>query len=1274
MKDVTSEKQKVLRLIWDCITTNDVMTVFSEHKHARDLSLIKELINESNNAVPSLEKHLLDRANDLDTIHKLVNDFSNVDNLDKLTDWFATSQYAFSEEIPNCIRAYHEDCSSAGLTEVCNKYDRAFIIISELTQLINSLQKHIRSEEKDGSFFEKNEMLCSSAISRWLELRGQLGDESSVNVKRIREYLVYMCALQRNLSNISKDLTGHENDRVRFAMPTRWFESEHWYLIHHPLNEEIEKVMRQNLAGVSRLDNIENAVLGFAREKFHIKDEDFLLTYLYCYILSNASSPAFDGVILRYRNLINIVKNKPLPKDHIATYILRYGMAVMRTKIYYMPEEAILVELLELLTSALSIAEPNRSPKLVRDLFFTKARINEVLHELPIAVSNYRDGLSIKGATHEVEPRAMAMSDLANTLIKMAPMTEARDREIISLFEQAIDILKNTMSPDLTAKTLINAAIYQSERTFGDPAINIERAISYLLRAREISNSLLDKMNSDKSDDSLIHHDVVIKTKILCASVYMTHGNLLKIRKYGYVKKQQSESSIIPEDQPKLIQISKLYEDGIAIIKGIPCELQAFLQLNLANLYVDLYKETEQENYLQRAQYSYDESIDLFTDARFKFRAIIARAGIELAAISTTTERIDNELKNIQVIFPPLASLKISLDTAKAHQMRGFLYRRRHFTTSEIADLSSSIIDLKKAFIIYTKESHLESAIDISRPLTASLIEKYFQLNDQDDLLEAERTLSEVSRMIDILWNSSQSVEWHQTVAMQHGDLFADLAWCRYKLGRSAATLRATSCLAKARELYQNIIDLPHNNPLITEERALFLEHIRRQMRADERMRWQVQEKAGADGSIISDLSNFQKQTDANRAMRSLVVPPEIVMSAESLEHRLQVFQSCTPRSIIIDYTISRWGGFAILRLQNGDDRIINIDLKLAELRDFLFNEDGGWFKIYAEYSKSITRRSFIEEYELKLKAWEEKLDELICFLSKKVIQPLFETEIQQLTESTVFICPGSLAGLPLHAASRLSDEYAPLFRNVQGFAYALTPALLPIGNSEAKKTDRVLCLLSDPAETEERVLKNSQREIVQIASYYAKLGKSVSIVASVRQRFGLSAIENYADSLNPLVNIIEEHATPEWLAKNFEKFDIIFYSGHGLAQGLVLSDSAGKPQIFSIGDALTLPSLSKAPIVHLSACETAHETISITGEVFSFASWLLRAGAHAVIGSSWDAIDRWSAMFSLDFHRALEETKSLTVSYCLALQRLSVTAPRKVDWCNFTLYLGGGM
>lgn len=1275
MENKILKKQEVLRLLWEATNAFDVMEIFVKHPAARDPSLIEELRKESNNAAEALAKHLLARAEDLDGIRNLILEFLKVDNLDKLVNWHSITKYTFTRNLRLCMEAFFDDKSDASTALEKTQYRIALSVSKELEKLLMSLQTYMTSKQHNDKFFEQNPLLCSSAIDRWLELRSKVDNEDTANVKRVREFLVIMCKMEKNFAEIRKRKPKKNSDeKVNIPRPSRWFESEHWYLLHPPLNDQIDEVINQNLTTrpPELVDVIEKAVLDFADKEFHVKDQDFLLAYTYCYLLSCGASEIFSSVFPRYECLIDKIKTSALPNDHKATAILRYGMAVLRTKIFGLPEKATLIKLTNLMNLATEMSDSTKSPKLVRDLHFTKARANELLYKSSEAVEDYRKGLRILGAEHELEPRAMALNDLANTLSKLPQMDEKRDIEITALYDEGISILKNTASPDLSAKLLLNAAIYQSERTFNDMAINAERAISYILQAREITSKMLKQFDEEESEIDLVNRDVLTKTRILHGTICMTYGNLLKSREYGSLDQSNGPSfSTIVEDQSPLVQISKLYEEGLSAVKDIPCELQGFLQFNLGNLYVDLYEITNQDNYLQRAMYAYDAADSLFTDERYKFRVIVQRANIELLATDSTLGQISDSVTNIQSILPGLTELSIPSDVARAQHICGLLYKKRFSLSGELHDLDSSVSFFTKALNIYKTESNPEAALTISRRLTGCLMARFFKTHNKSDLLETEKILKSATQLIDFLWNLSNSIEWHRTIAMQYGDLFADLAWCQFRLERNVSVLRLASCQAKARELFQTVSALPQNNPLASSERRLFLEQLRKQARSEERTRWELQEKASSEGSIIAEIEKISARMEKNSKLHSLISPPELPLSMAAIESQLAMFYSHSENTIIIDYTISRWGGFAITRLADGEFTSIAIDLNSIQLQNLLLKEGSGWLWMYYHYRDAVTLNLPINQYEERLQKWEEKQEEIIHLLSEKAVRPLASAIAQQLPGSTLIICPGSLVGLPLHAAAIAESNGQPLFRLVQGFAYALSTALLPQNKPNIACITQVLCILADPGETDEKVLKTSQREIVEISSLYAQQGRSVSLIASVRQLFGKSALARHLNDLHPAVRIIEERATPEWLAKNIEKFDMIFYSGHGISSGLVLSDDTGKSKIFSIEDALTMPALSRAPIVHLSACETAHENASVSGEVFSFASWLLRAGSKAVIASSWDAIDRWSTMFSIEFHQALQVTNSLTASYQQAVCKVSSVAPHKVDWCNFMLYLG---
>src|SRR5262249_54770367 len=131
---------------------------------------------------------------------------------------------------------------------------------------------------------------------------------------------------------------------------------------------------------------------------------------------------------------------------------------------------ATLEEAIAPLSWGLSVANPEESPRLTRDLFFTRARLYENLgywssDYYAAAERDYTAGLAVRGASHEMEARGRALTGLANTLGRIQHQDNAaRDQRIIGLYEEALTCL----SPDHNALnrsiTLNSFAIYLNER------------------------------------------------------------------------------------------------------------------------------------------------------------------------------------------------------------------------------------------------------------------------------------------------------------------------------------------------------------------------------------------------------------------------------------------------------------------------------------------------------------------------------------------------------------------------------------------------------------------------------------------------------------------------------------------------------------------------------------------------------------------------------------------------------------------------------------------
>ena len=130
-----------------------------------------------------------------------------------------------------------------------------------------------------------------------------------------------------------------------------------------------------------------------------------------------------------------------------------------------------------------------------------------------------------------------------------------------------------------------------------------------------------------------------------------------------------------------------------------------------------------------------------------------------------------------------------------------------------------------------------------------------------------------------------------------------------------------------------------------------------------------------------------------------------------------------------------------------------------------------------------------------------------------------------------------------------------------------------------------------------------------------------------------------------------------------------------------------GGPVLKSSGLAFPLTSseLHKAPLVYLSACETARDMHGNNGgDLFSFASCLLRIGSGCVIGAIWTVRDDCAHAFTKGFYDGLTSTHDPAEAFCIAVRHVKsyLTTPPKgsfssnkgnvktIDWAGFMPFM----
>jgi hypothetical protein len=547
--------------------------------------------------------------------------------------------------------------------------------------------------------------------------------------------------------------------------------------------------------------------------------------------------------------------------------------------------------------------------------------------------------------------------------------------------------------------------------------------------------------------------------------------------------------------------------------------------------------------------------------------------------------------------------------------------------------------------------------------LSAVQVSLFRRDGDQKHLLEAKASLLQAARLAQDLWKKSESVGWRMDLSGSIGLIHADLAWCRAELSEPVSEVLHEAESSKAVQLASEVAALARTaNGRRSTSVGSYFDHLRGVGRRLEASLHSSSWDGGAD--------NVEGFVDGEAAMAQLSLERSLVEGdigdSESLSasRRLDLLSVRWPNTSMLDVTVSRFGVVLVVgRTDAPVVRVIQSDSTgIPQCLVAAFE----WFTQYGRYQSGLPTRD-----KAKL-CWTEATDKMLaeiestmCVWSEYLKPPARGADL--------LIVPGALAGLPIHAAKVGHAE--PLCELFDRISYV--PTLSSVGNAPMvwKRPMNALCILCD-AGTPERQLSFAPQEVLDVAAALVSDGSDVTLIGSVGTASGAAIFDGRNLAIPPGVHVLEGRPTASWLRENLAKYDHIFYSGHGHADGLVLVDEGGREEVLTVLEISGFPSLSVRPVLVLSACESAQEGGVATTELFSVASCLIRIGAGCVVGTLWRVRDKVASDFSRSFysefprnHDALRALRVATVA--LRTPCPPSSNPHPVDWGAFIALQG---
>lgn len=989
-----------------------------------------------------------------------------------------------------------------------------------------------------------------------------------------------------------------------------------WYLADAELNEVIEPLLceviqrKRGLAESltdSRLNSDDVDYRAFRASAFLEQlirlDDDFVVVAL-----------------AHYESLLDYVAIEP--RSH-STLILHFAVATLaHFRRLVSPMEA-LRRADRFCELALQPITPARSPRLIRDLHFTRARVLENLsaespEEVNHAVRAIKAGLAIAASAHERDARGRALGDLANLLRRLLSR-EADDAEIVATYEAALDCLPEGASFLPRGVVLCNFAVYMQERIPGDAAVNAERAL-------HLADEAIAAI-----EEAICRGSPPIDTAGPLAGAYLIRGNAVRSRNYASPL-ERVKASI------------ECYEEGIVAIGGQVHEVTAFLRFNLGCAYVGLHRLAGDVASLTAAALNFEEAE--------KYSPWIplmgARARFERAMMALENDRVvPTELaKSLRVANEALEvirSLGAARDVASATHRVGRLTLQSDAWEGALGCYKARAA-CAEACERYQALGDRRGAISSARYAALAGIQSLAHDPNTDALEEAAKILERATNIFEELWAEQISMGERTSLSILYGGVYSELLWCACRLGRLPGELWGISALSKSRELVQHLSvrSTPSDEGLETTSSELRESLTIKAHQTEVRFAASAAKVGAVDdlwmlaGPARAELESLDFEASLLDYGRPVAPPATIA----------QLLSDCTAECtelVVVDFSVSRWGTVVLLHSASKGSLSYVAPLSLPRLHEILWDPDHGFCSAYERLRRGEDDAGGSASFEVA-----------VGTALRTLRNELFDKPLWDILSDTpgcrLLIAPGVLLGLPMHA---VSDECSPrsrfLYEMVSGLSYIPSVSLLPRLAKTSARPARMACLLSAPEDATLSPLPGAPLEAVRAASRFSRIGTSVEFHASVGELRGAEALGGAAGMLPEDLEISSERPTATVLLHSLASASFVFYTGHGISDGLVLVDNDGRPKNFLTAELLVAPAMRSSPVVQLSACENAFDENLGVGESWSFVSTLLRRGAGFVVGGLWSVRESLAVHFSEAFQSSYLRGCPADVALCHA-------------------------
>ncbi len=1023
---------------------------------------------------------------------------------------------------------------------------------------------------------------------------------------------------------------------VSLKQPVSPIQSELWFIGYNPW--KMQAAVKEVIAGArSAKDAADEMVRDVRQEMVPIRAqhkaavEVTIRASFYRWLVQAGSTKAVQTGLAGLHSLAMTSGELDLDGPTRATLNLRYSMAALP---HWMTAESPQAELESIASAAsrgLALDGVSEHPRLERDLLLAKARAERFLADwrpqlLEDSIESFRAALSVRRVKYEREARGRALSDYASALAAQPFTDRPPVSELLSLYQEALTLLPREESSFSRATVLHALGTFHNERVDGWEDLNQEAALSCLNQGIEI----VCTAHGQKDYDSPLR----AYTTELLGSLYLAQGNAIRARARGASVQAALEA----------------YYEGIRVLEPRDAHVKLRGLLRLAIGFAQL-EDSNQGKQSDRALLSFKEAVELLSGIpalEGSARLACAQAVMGSGRLSATDSTgIIDEFRRTQILANRSGEPELA---AKLYRLRGEFLRRKSSNARRDRDIGNAAADFALAAALYEKLHDSWRAIYCREREADAWVALWQTLGPSDPrpLARAEAAIREAVASAQRMLGRSLAISWKWTLAETLGRLYANLTWLLASREAPTEEIVAAAGRSKSSDLR---VWASGWHPQERDPEARGMDEIRRMARS-------------LEADLVRSVMVSQRGSDLSAAYQTLSDALDWLgdesgqlfdMQEESPAPPPEEFDD--PALLLVDATISNWGGVCLVfgKETGGRPKMTLVPISRPVLRETTRALSSA---IYSAHASPNAPRS------------SEPLEALLSTFERQFWLPLLAATNVQLEGRRLYMCPGALAGLPVHA-SRVGA--GRVFEKVRGLAYIPHWQMMPRREVKPSFHSSVL-MVADPETNPSEQLHDAVAEVAESAETLTAAGYRPEVIASFGRKRGAEVF--LSEGLTPPPLVMDVPATESELLSRASLATFLLVSGHGVSihgiSALVIVGEDGRRRDVTVLDLLAAPKLAHSPVVLLSTCDSAAEESPSSAELTSVASCFLRLGAQAVFATLWPIKSGMARQLVSTLMKEMVRGKAVDEALASALRQAAMNRPDAADWACLCVWVNG--